>query len=143
MIALDTNILVYARRAETTHHKKALSLLRSLAEGSTPWAIPWPCIYEYLRVITHSRVFAPPTDLDGALEDLESLFNSPSLILIGEGTQHRKALKKIFSSAQPTGNLVHDAHIAALALEHGVYEILSTDRDFTRFSPIKVRNPFL
>ena len=88
MIAIDTNILVYARREEAPHHRKARSLLTALAEGDQPWALPWPCIYEYLRVVTHPRVFDPPTDLGSALEDLEGLLESPSLSLLGEGPAH-------------------------------------------------------
>ena len=60
MIALDTNILVYAHRAELPDHARAMSLLKRLATGWEPWALPWPCIYEFLRVITHPRVFDPP-----------------------------------------------------------------------------------
>lgn len=85
MIALDTNILVYARREEAPFHNEAEALLRQLAEDETPWALPWPCVYEFLRVITHPRVFDPPTDLEVALEDLDSLLDFPSLSLLGEG----------------------------------------------------------
>ena len=67
MIALDTNILVYARREETSHHARAREILKQLAEGEQPWALPWPCIYEFIRVVTHPRVFDPPTDLESAL----------------------------------------------------------------------------
>ena len=70
MIALDTNILVHARRAELAHHEAARTLVARLAEGDAPWAIPWPCVYEFLRVVTHPRVFDPPSELDIVLEDL-------------------------------------------------------------------------
>ena len=69
MVAIDTNILVYARREETPFHKEAKELLRNLAEGRGPWALPWPCIYEFLRVVTHPWVFDPPTQLEVALDD--------------------------------------------------------------------------
>jgi uncharacterized protein len=88
MIGLDTNILLHARRQELEHHKKANRLLVGLAEGATPWGIPWPCIYEFLRVVTHAKVFSPPTRIEDALEDLESLFQSPSLVLLGPGPSH-------------------------------------------------------
>jgi len=70
VIALDTNLLVHARRDEARQHKRARNLLEDLATGDTPWALPWPCVYEFLRVITHPRVFDPPTDLDIAVKDL-------------------------------------------------------------------------
>ena len=142
MIALDTNILIYARREETPHHAQAKSLLRNLAEGDKPWALPWPCVYEFLRVITHPRVFDPPTELNAALEDFESLSESPTLIFLGEGPAHARYLWRVVSEGNTTGNLVHDAHIAALVIEHGVRELWTTDRDFARFPGISVKNPF-
>jgi toxin-antitoxin system PIN domain toxin len=142
MIAIDTNVLVYARREEAPFHSQAKRLLRRLAEGEEHWALPWPCVYEYLRVVTHPRVFDPPTDLEVALEDLESLLGSPSLNLLGENPAHRGHLFMIVVEGRALGNLIHDAHIAALLVEHGVREFLTTDRDFTRFSSLRVRDPF-
>jgi len=141
VIAVDTNILIYARREEFPEHQKARVVLRRLAEGDTPWAIPWPCIYEFLRVITHPRVFDPPTPLDRALEDLESLFESPSLVLLGEGPSHRGPMRQSLICGRARGNAVHDAHIAALCMEHDVREILTADRGLARFPGIVTRNP--
>ena len=142
MIALDTNILVYARRQELPEHDAAAGLLRDLAEGSEAWALPWPCLYEFLRVVTHPRVFDPPTDLEVALEDLSSLLRSPSLVLLGEGRQHFRQLREAASDARVFGNLVHDAHIAALCIEHGVTELLTRDRNFGRFKGLAACDPF-
>ena len=139
MIALDTNILVYARREETEHHRAAAALLVDLAESDASWALPWPCVYEFLRVVTHPRVFDPPTDRRVALEDLTSLLASPSLVLLGEGRHLHQALE----AGAAIGNLVHDAHIAALCIEHGVRELLTVDRDFARFPGLRTRNPFV
>lgn len=142
MIALDSNILVYARRKEARHHAEAWKLLEELANGDARWAIPWPCVYEYLRVVTHRRVFDPPTDLEKALDELDSLFKSPSLTLLGEGPAHAAHLRTAVTSGRAAGNLAHDAHIAALAVEHGVREMWTSDRDFARFPGLRVRNPF-
>ena len=142
MIALDTNILVYARRTEADHHPEARRLLEGLAGGSAAWALAWPCIYEFLRVITHPRVFDPPTDLDVAIEDLALLFESPSLRMLGEGQEHAAILRQVLDQSRATGNLVHDAHIAAILIEHGVRELWTADRDFARFSGLKVQDPF-
>lgn len=142
MIALDTNVLVYARRAELPRHAEALALLTTLAEGSEPWALPWPCVYEFLRVVTHPRVFDPPTDIDAALADLESLLASPSLVLLGEGPGHPAHLRRLVAGGRASGNLVHDAHIAALVAEHGARELWTTDRDFARFPGVVIRDPF-
>jgi toxin-antitoxin system PIN domain toxin len=142
VIALDTNILVFARRQESPHHLRAKALLVELAEGDSPWGLPWPCVYEFLRVVTHPRVFDPPTDLESAIEDLESLFESPSVVFLGEGPSHPEQLRRTMRDGRATGNLAHDAHIAALCIEHGVRELLTADRDMSRFSALVVRDPF-
>jgi uncharacterized protein len=142
VIALDTNILLHARRRELPHHRAAAALLRSLAEGDVPWALPWPVVYEFLRVVTHPRVFAPPTPLGAALDDVASLLASPSLIMLGAGPTHRAHLRRTIESGHAAGNMVHDAHIAALCIEHGAAELLTIDRDFARFPGLHPRDPF-
>ena len=142
MIAVDSNILVYAKREEAPFHEAALRLLRALAEGEKPWAIPWPCIYEYLRVVTHPKVFSPPSDLASTLEDLDHLLASPSLTVLTHGAGHRGIMMRTLLAAAATGNLVHDGHIATLLLEHGVDEFLTADRDFHRFAGLRVTVPF-
>jgi toxin-antitoxin system PIN domain toxin len=142
MIAVDTNILVYAHRAEMPHHAAARALLVQLASGAAPWAIPWPCIYEFVRVVTHPRVFRPPTPIDDAMAVVESLASSPSVAMLGHGPAHLDHLRRAVVDGQPSGNLVHDTNIVALALEHGVSELLSSDRDFRRFRSLRVRDPF-
>ncbi len=143
MIAIDTNVLVYARREETARHVRARAIVRRLAEGREAWAIPWPCVYEFLRVVTHPRIFDPPTDLEVAIDDLESLFDSPSLVLLGESPAHRTHLCRIVLEGRAAGNLAHDAHIAALGIEHGIRELWTTDCDFARFPGLRTRDPFV
>lgn len=142
MWAIDTNVLTYAEVESNTHHTAALQLLKSLAEGPLPWAIPWPCIYEFLRVVTHPRVFHPPVPLQVALDDLRSILASPSLVLLSETERHGGVFDGVIRQAGATGNLIHDAHIAALCLEHGVSELLTRDRDFSRFKGLRVIDPF-
>jgi uncharacterized protein len=142
LIALDTNVLVYARRTEAPHHKQALQLLKELAGGERPWALAWVCVYEFLRVVTHPRVFNPPTALESALEDVESLLRSPSLQMLGEGPAHPTRMRHALLEGKATGNLVHDGHIAALLAEHGVSEFWTADRDFNRFPGIVALDPF-
>ena len=96
-----------------------------------------------MRDVTHPRAFEPPTELSTAVEDFESLFRSPTLSLLGEGPSHTGQLRRALLGGQAVGNLVHDAHIAALCLEHGVSELLTADPDLTRFAPLRVRNPFV
>jgi toxin-antitoxin system PIN domain toxin len=141
MIGLDTNLLIYARRRELPQHTRAAALLRQLAEGQRPWALAWPCVYEYVRVVTHAKVFDPPSDLAAVLEDLDSLLESPSLTLLGEGPAHAAHMRRMLGDGHAVGNLAHDAHIAALAIEHGVTEFWTADRDFSRFPGLRSRNP--
>ncbi len=142
MIAIDTNILVYAARPEMKFHARAVRLISRLAEHSDPWAIPWPCLYEFLRVVTHPRIFAPPSDLAEALESVERLRESPSLMVLGESPGHLRAMLKTLRDSGATCNVVHDAHIAALCIEHGVSELFTMDRDFSRFPGLKATRPF-
>ena len=142
MQAIDTNILIFAEMQSSKHHAVALKILKGLATGNSPWAIPWPCIYEFLRVVTHPRVFHPPVPLDVVLKGLQNVLASPSLLLLAETDRHGPLLDQTLRQAGATGNLIHDAHIAALCLEHGVSELITGDRDFSRFAGIKVINPF-
>lgn len=142
MIALDTNILLAARRRELAHHTAARRLLQKLATGDAPWAIPWPCVYEFLRVVTDRRVFRPPTPLRSAVEDVVALLGSPSLVLLGEGSAHAAHLERQMLAGEAAGNFAFDAHIAALCVEHGVSELWTLDRDFARFPGARVVIPF-
>jgi toxin-antitoxin system PIN domain toxin len=139
--AIDTNVLVYSEIVSSTHHRTARLLLTELAEGRVPWAIPWPCVYEFLRVVTHPRVFSPPAPLAIALHDLDQILASPTLVLLSETERHSDVMTTVVRESGVTGNLIHDAHIAALCIEHGVSELLTGDRDFSRF-PVRVTNPF-
>ena len=142
MKAIDTNVLVYAEINSAPQHSTAREIVRMLAEGSDAWAIPWPCAYEFLRVVTHPRVYHPPVPLEVAISDLRWIFASPSLIMLKETPRHFDILASLLEKSQATGNLIHDAHIAALCLEHGVEELISGDADFSRFKDLKARNPF-
>ena len=93
-------------------------------------------------MVTHPRVFAPPTPVTAGLDDVESLLQSPSVNTLGEGPMHRLHLDRTIRSSRAAGNLVHDAHIAALLIEHGVTEVLTADRDFSRFPGLRMRDPF-
>ena len=141
MIAVDTNILVYSENRSAPLHHPARALLRQLAEGQQPWAIPWPCAYEFLRVITHPRALKPPIPLGLALDELRRHLESPSLRVVSETARHFEVMNQLLRDSQAIGNTVFDAHIAAICVENGVDEILTADRDFSRF-PLKSTNPF-
>ena len=141
MIAVDTNILVYAHRRDSAFHDAAAQAVRSLAEGRAPWAIPWPCIHEFLAITTHARIFKPPTKLPAALDQVRAWTESPSLVLLAESAGYAERLTETLSAAKAAGAKVHDGRIAALCLHHGVRELWSADRDFSRFGALEVRNP--
>jgi hypothetical protein len=84
MIAVDTNLLVYAHREDSVWHEKTYPKLAALAENQAPWAIPWPCLHEFLAIVTHPRIFSPPTPLGKALSQIEAWLESPSLVLLSE-----------------------------------------------------------
>jgi toxin-antitoxin system PIN domain toxin len=143
MIALDTNILVAAHRREYPAHEHALSLVRERAEGTAPWALPWPCLHEFLAVVTNARIFVEPTPLPEALGVLDALLESPSLRLLSESPGYWPLLKSLSTAGGIAGARVHDARIAALCLHNGVSELWTADRDFSRFPKLKWRNPFV
>ena len=143
MIAVDTNILIYAYRTDSPHFHRASSRLRSLAEAPAAWAIPWPCMHEFLAIVTHPRVFVPPSPIEDALRQVEIWLESPSLTLLAEAEDYWRDLRALVISGRIAGPRIHDAKIAALCRQHGVHELWSADRDFSRFGGLKVVNPLL
>lgn len=138
MIAVDTNVLVYADRRELPKHAAALAHLRSLAEGEAAWALPVFCIGEFVRVVSHPRLFDPPTPSGEALDLIDRLLESPSIRLLRPAERFLPLFRRCVDGGRVTGNLVFDALIAALCLEHGATTLLTEDRDFTRFSGLSV-----
>jgi toxin-antitoxin system PIN domain toxin len=142
LIAVDTNILVYSVREDSPWHSPALACVRQLAEGEPLWAIPWPCIHEFVSVVTHPRIYKPPMVLGDALRQVNWWMASPSLRLIGERENYWDQLVTIAIEGKAIGPAIHDARIAAICATHGVSELWSVDRDFRHFPNFRVRNPF-
>ena len=143
MIAVDTNILVYAHRRDSPFYEVASKRLIELGEGTAAWAIPWPCLHEFLGVVTNPRAFAVPTSLERALGQIDIWLESPSLALLTESPTHWTTLRAILVESAITGPRVHDARIMALCRQHGVRELWSADRDFSRFAGVTVVNPLI
>ena len=139
MIAVDSNVLIYAHRTETDAHGAAAAALTELAEGVDSWAIPVFCIPEFVRVATHRRVFQPPSTLEQAFDFLSSLIASPSCVVLRPGPMFVDLLRETSQQADARGNLIFDSQIAALCREHGVSTVLTRDHDFRRFAPLEVR----
>ena len=143
MIALDTNILVYAHRVDSQWQEPARACVRQLAEGDAPWAIPWPAIHEFLAIVTHPRIFRPPTPLEQALAQVEFWLESPSVELIGERAGYWSGFARLLAESKATGPRVHDARIVAICRQRGVRTLWSADRDLSRFAGLQVVNPLV
>jgi len=138
VIAVDTNILVYAHRREMAQHEAASAALVELAEGREPWGVPLWVVTEFLRVVTHPRIFNPPSPMEDAQAVIEALLDSPTAQLLLPGARHRPLLTDAIAEGAATGNLVLDAAIVAVCREHGVSRLLTNDLDFRRFPSIEV-----
>jgi uncharacterized protein len=141
VIAVDTNVLVYAHRRDSEFHSSAASRVRELAEGRAPWAIPWPCVHEFFSIVTHPRIYAPPSTTEQAIDQIDAWLASPSLVMLAEGAGYWGVLRPMLVAGKIAGPLVHEGRIAALCVGHGVRELWSMDRDFSRFSGLSIRNP--
>jgi uncharacterized protein len=143
MIAVDTNVLVYAHRREAREHPIAGALLRELAGGAQPWSIPWPCVYEFFSVVTNARIWRETASTPAqAWAQLRAWMGSPSLVLLAETEGFSDTLQELALRPRVRGPVIHDARVAAICLAHGVEELLSRDRDFALFPELSVRNPF-
>ena len=143
MIAVDTNILVYAHREDAPWHDAAYAKIAEVAEGRAPWAIPWPCLHEFLAITTHQRIYSPPTPLAAAIDQVEAWLESPSLVLLSETEGYWPEFRFALEQGRIAGPLVHDARVAAICRDHGVRELWTADRDFGRFPSLTVRNPLV
>jgi uncharacterized protein len=143
VIAVDTNLLVYAHRADSPFHDRARSTLEALAAQARSWAIPWPCVHEFFAVVTHPRIYKSPTPAATAFAQLRALHALDNLAFIAEADDYLQHLESLALAAKANGGAIHDARIAAICLSHGVAELWSADRDFSRFPALAVRNPLI
>ena len=142
MIAVDTNILVYAHPSDSPPSAAAAAVLAQLVGTPGPWAVAWTCVHEFLAVVTPARVFPVPTPLPRALEQVVAWRDSGA-VLLAEAAGHWDRLAGLLVASEVTGPKIHDARIAALCLDHGIDELWSSDRDFSRFPALRVRNPLV
>jgi uncharacterized protein len=127
----------------TARTRRGISVPTPALATSLPWAIPWPCIHEFLGIVTHSKVYMPPTPVDLAIAQAELWLEAPGLVVLGVASGYWPVLRAVLEQSQVTGPRIHDAHIAALCLQHGVSELWTADRDFRRFKELKVVNPLV
>lgn len=141
MIAVDTNILVYAHRSDSEWNSAAFACIAALAEGPGSWAIPWPCLHEFFAIVTHPKIYGPPSRVGQALDQIDAWLESPRVVLLSEHDKHWPVLRGLLEAGRVAGPMVHDARIAALCSTHGIQELLTADRDFGRFPGLRTRNP--
>ena len=143
MIAVDTNVLVYAHRREAAEHPAAAHRLAKLAAGGDVWAIPWPCVYEFFSVVTNRRIWKDAASTQAqAWRQVDAWLGSPSLRLLSETEDFTSVLGELVQRPRVLGPVVHDARVAALCLAHGVEVLLTRDRDFSLFPELVTDNPF-
>ena len=140
MIALDTNVLVYAHRRDNPFHAAAIRQVAELAEGRNAWAIPWACLHEFYAVVTSRRANESATTPAQALEQIDAWRESGSLRVLTETATHHVTLAALLREAHCVGPMVYDARIAAICLDHGVSELITMDRDFARFPALRTRS---
>jgi uncharacterized protein len=139
---VDTNLLIYAANRDGQEHEQARLALSAWLAGPGPWAITWGIVYEFLRVVTHPRVFRQPLTAKQALAFLDPIFDSDLVSLLAPGERHEATLRSTISEyGAPTGNIFHDLNTAVLMREHGVAEIMTADMDFRKFSFLTVTDP--
>jgi toxin-antitoxin system PIN domain toxin len=141
MIAIDTNILVYAHRPHLEAHARCRAAIEDLVRSGTRFALPWPCLHEFISVVTNARVFSPPTSATEAVAFLNDFAALSNCQFVGETTRHLGILGELMETPGVTGPRVHDARIAAICLSHGVSELWTADRDFSYFPRLRTRNP--
>lgn len=143
MIAVDTNLLVYAHRRESELHEAAQEMISGLARGDKAWAIPWPCCFEFLSVVTNRRIWRETASSPiQAWQQLEVWTASPANRLLGETDGFFEIMGELVKRPRVRGAIVHDARVAAICLANGVEVLLTRDRDFALFPELNTRNPF-
>ena len=140
MILVDANVLLYAEDALSPQHKRAREWLDTQLSGASPVCLCWTVLGAFIRISTNPRVFERPLSLDQSLSRVQSWLDQPCTRLVYPTERHWSVFRKMLVEGQAVANLVTDAHLAALATEHGC-ELISTDTDFSRFPGIKWRNP--
>ncbi len=140
MILVDANILLYAEDQLSPHHKAACTWWDVQLSGSSPVCLCWAVLGAFIRISTNPRVFSQPLSLNQAVSRTQSWLDQPCTRIIQPTQRHWIVFQKMLLEGQAVANLVSDAHLAALAAEHGC-ELISTDSDFSRFAGIRWRNP--
>lgn len=140
MIMVDVNILVYARVSKYAQHEAAREWLDRQLNSSVPVGLPWPSLLGFMRLVTNPRLYPKPNSIAGAWQQVLSWLACDPVWIPEATERHAAILEQLLASPGVHGNLVPDAHLAALAIEHGL-TLFSADGDFARFSGLRWSNP--
>jgi|SRR5579859_293847 len=140
MILIDANLLIYAHHSGTAEHKRSKEWLERTLESGELAGFAWATLLAFLRITTSPRTFAAPFTAEEAASVVTGWLSNPGVSLLHPTERHWTILSKLIDEGQGKGPLVTDAHLAALAIEHGA-TLCTTDRDFTRFKGLRLLNP--
>lgn len=144
MFVVDTNVLVYAANERAPEHERCRALIQAWREQSGAWYLTWGICYEFLRVVTHARVFRQPWSAADAFRFLAALRESPGLTMLSPTHRHADVLAEVIDEVPLlAGNLMHDTETAVLMREHGVRRICTRDTDFHRFRFVEPIDPLV
>ena len=141
MIAVDTSVLCHALNRYSPEHRRASGVMEALVNDERPWALPWPVLHEFVRLVTHPHAVARPLRAGNAIDFVERLVASPSVRLLSATPRHARTLAEVVAMVGPGGPLPPGIEIAATLREHGVRELLSADRGMRRFPFLAVTDP--
>ena len=140
--SLDVNVLLYASDRSSDRHLRARHFVESCAAGPEILCLSWPTLMSFIRIATHPRIFSAPLSPDEALGNVSALLALPHVRAVSELDGFVDAYKHVAGETPVRGNLVPDAHIAAILFQHGVRTLYSNDRDFLKFPSLNLRDPF-
>jgi hypothetical protein len=139
MVLPDINILVYAHRADSPYHEQAALTIRGLAESLSPFALCSFVCSGFLRIVTNHRIFAEPTPQEQGIQFVESLLSLENCRVVEPGDRHWRIFSTLLRDSKATGNLISDAYLAAVVVEHGL-ELVTRDSDFRKFPDLKMQS---
>jgi toxin-antitoxin system PIN domain toxin len=137
---IDANLLLYATDTRSPRHAPARSWLEAQMSGDETIALAWVVLLAFMRLSTHPQVFARPLSMARAFDVVSQWLSQPCAVVVHPGDRHATVMRELLRPLGTAGNLVNDAHLAALAIEHGA-ELSSCDADFSRFSGLRWSNP--
>jgi toxin-antitoxin system PIN domain toxin len=140
VILIDANLLVYAHVTSFLQHERARTWLDAQLNGTVTVGLPWAGILAFVRLVTNPRIFEQPETIEGAWKQVEEWLGCPTVWLPQPTERHREILDTLLINQNLRANLVPDAHLAALAIEHGLI-LCSADGDFGRFPGLRWENP--